>query len=87
MILSWRSEWPECAYRPGGLSKTAKEGRGPCRIAVYYRQVDVAREITVLQLPRFRTEATALIGAGGIEAVAVHLAGRPEAAMGGEGQG
>jgi hypothetical protein len=41
--------------------------------------VDHAPEITVLQLPRFKAEATALIGAGGIEAVAVYLADHPDA--------
>lgn len=38
-----------------------------------------AFEITVLQLPKFEAEATALIGADGIEAVAVYLAGHPGA--------
>ena len=41
--------------------------------------MDDAPEITVLQLPKFKIEATALIGAAGIEAVAIHLAGRPAA--------
>jgi hypothetical protein len=57
-----------------------------------------ALEITVLQLPKFKTEAMALVGADGIIGVAVYLishpdAGRdtwrwrsPEIAMGGEGQ-
>jgi hypothetical protein len=36
-------------------------------------------EITVLQLPKFKTEATELIGADGVEAVAVYLVNRPEA--------
>lgn len=36
-------------------------------------------EITVLQLPKFKTEATDLIGADGIEAVAVYLISRPDA--------
>jgi hypothetical protein len=40
---------------------------------------DDAPEITVLQLPKFRAEATALMGADGIEAVAAYLAGRPGA--------
>ena len=37
------------------------------------------REIMVLQLPKFKTEATGLIGADGIEAVAVYLIDRPDA--------
>lgn len=41
-----------------------------CRIAVYSRDVEDAPEITVLQLPKFKAEATELIGADGIEAVA-----------------
>ena len=35
--------------------------------------MNIASDITVLQLPKFKTEATELIGAGGIEAVAVYL--------------
>ena len=49
------------------------------RIAVYYLTVDVAPEITVLQLPKFKAEATKLIGADGIEAVAVYLIKHPDA--------
>lgn len=49
------------------------------RIAVYCRVVDDEPEITVLQLPKFKAEATELIGADGIEALAVHLINRPEA--------
>jgi hypothetical protein len=41
------------------------------RTAVYYWAVDDAPEITVLQLPKFKDEATELIGADGIEALAV----------------
>jgi len=41
--------------------------------------VDVAPEITVLQLPKFKAEATQLVGADGIEAVAVYLADHPNA--------
>jgi hypothetical protein len=41
--------------------------------------VDDAREITVLQLPKFKAEATELIGADGIEAVAVYLIDHPDA--------
>jgi len=40
--------------------------------------VDDAREITVLQLPKFKVEATELIGADGIEAVAVYLIDHPD---------
>lgn len=32
--------------------------------------MDDAREITVLQLPKFKAEATGLVGADGIEAIA-----------------
>jgi hypothetical protein len=35
--------------------------------------VDDAPEIMVLQLPKFKAEATELIGAAGVEAVAVYL--------------
>ena len=35
-------------------------------------------EITVLQLPKFKVEAAAVIGAAGIDAVAAHLAEHPE---------
>jgi hypothetical protein len=38
-----------------------------------------APEITVLQLPKFKAEATGLIGADGIEAVAVYLMDHPDA--------
>jgi hypothetical protein len=38
-----------------------------------------ASDITVLQLPKFKAEATELIGADGFEAVAVYLAGHPGA--------
>ena len=41
--------------------------------------MDDAPEITVLQLPRFKAEATALIGADGIESLAVYLMNRPDA--------
>jgi hypothetical protein len=36
-------------------------------------------EITVLLLPKFKAEATELIGAEGIEAVAAFLSERPDA--------
>jgi hypothetical protein len=36
-------------------------------------------EITVLQVPKFKIEATELIGTEGIEAVAVYLTDHPEA--------
>jgi hypothetical protein len=35
-------------------------------------------EITVLQLPKFESEATDLIGAGGVEELAVYLIDRPD---------
>ena len=41
--------------------------------------MDDAPEITVLQLPKFKAEATELIGADGIEAVAVYLIDHPDA--------
>ncbi len=49
------------------------------RNAVYSCVVDDAPEITVLQLPKFKAEATELIGADGIEAVAVYLIDHPDA--------
>jgi len=41
--------------------------------------VDDASEITVLQLPKFKDEATELIGANGIAALAGYLIERPDA--------
>jgi hypothetical protein len=41
--------------------------------------VDDAPEITVLQLPKFKAEATELIGMEGIEALAVYLIDHPDA--------
>jgi len=41
--------------------------------------VNDASERTVLQLPKFKAEATELIGSDGIEAVAVYLIDHPEA--------
>jgi hypothetical protein len=41
--------------------------------------VNDAPEIAVLQTPKFRAEATELIGANGIEAVAVYLIDHPDA--------
>ena len=38
-----------------------------------------ASDITVLQLPKFKAEATEVIGADGIEAVAVYLIDHPNA--------
>jgi len=38
--------------------------------ALRYQAMDDASEITVLQLPKFKIEATDLIGAEGIEALA-----------------
>ena len=43
--------------------------------------MDELPEITVLQLPKFKIEATAIIGAEGIDAVATHLAEYPEAGV------
>jgi hypothetical protein len=41
--------------------------------------VDDEREITILQLPKFKAEATGLIGASGIDAVADYLIDHPDA--------
>ena len=41
--------------------------------------MDDASEITVLQLPKFKAEATELIGADGIEALAIYLIEHPDA--------
>ncbi len=41
--------------------------------------MDEAPEITVLQLPKFKAEATELIGVDGIDAVAVYLSDHPDA--------
>lgn len=41
--------------------------------------MDGALEITVLQLPKFKTEATELIGPDGIDALAVYLIDHPDA--------
>ena len=49
--------------------------------------VDDAPEITVLLLPKFKAEATELIGADGIEAVAVYLIDHPDAGDGIPGAG
>jgi hypothetical protein len=48
------------------------------RNAVYSWVVNGAPEITVLQLPKFKAEATDLIGADGIEAVAIYLIDHPD---------
>jgi|ERR1017187_8211198 hypothetical protein len=40
--------------------------------------MDGAPEITVLQLPKFKAEATQLIGVDGIDAVAVYLIDHPD---------
>lgn len=45
----------------------------------YTKALDDAPEITVLQLPKFKSEATDLIGVDGIEAVAVYLINHPDA--------
>lgn len=41
--------------------------------------MDDAAEITVLQMPKFKAEATELIGTDGIGALAVYLIDHPEA--------
>jgi len=41
--------------------------------------VEDAPEITVLQLPKFKAEATEVIGTDGIEALAVYLINHPDA--------
>jgi hypothetical protein len=43
------------------------------------RVVNDATEVTVLQLPKFKAEATELIGTEGIEALASYLADHPDA--------
>ena len=50
-----------------------------CRNAVYSWLVDDAPEITVLQMPKFKAEATELIGTDGIEALALYLIDHPDA--------
>jgi len=52
---------------------------GLYRSAVYSLVVDDAPEITVLQLPKFKAEAMELIGADGIEELAVYLIDHPNA--------
>ena len=49
------------------------------RTAVYSCVVDDAPDFTVLQLPKFKAEATELIGTDGIEALAVYLIDHPDA--------
>jgi len=41
--------------------------------------VDDVPDITVLQLPKFKAEATELIGRSGIAVLAAYLASRPDA--------
>ena len=41
--------------------------------------MDEPPQITVLQMPKFKAEATELIGADGIEAIALHLTEHPDA--------
>jgi hypothetical protein len=52
-----------------GRVKVAHPPNALYRNAVYFLLVDPAPEITVLQLPKFKVEATELIGADGIKAV------------------
>jgi hypothetical protein len=58
---------------------TETESAHVYRNAVQYELVDDAAEITVLQLPKFKAEATELIGTEGIEALAAYLADQPDA--------
>ena len=48
------------------------------RNAVYSSAVDFFPELSVFQLPKFKAEATKLIGAAGIDAVAVYLIAHPD---------
>jgi|SRR5450759_2718448 hypothetical protein len=41
--------------------------------------MDAVQDITVLQLPKFKAEATKLIGEDGIDSVAVYLSNQPNA--------
>jgi len=41
--------------------------------------LDDVREITVLQVPKFKAEATELLGVDGSDAVAVYLIDHPDA--------
>jgi hypothetical protein len=59
-----------------GRVKVAKRRVPQCGI---FLLVDSAPEITVLQLPKFKVEATELIGGDGIDAVAVYLIDHPDA--------
>ncbi|HXA68788.1 MAG TPA: hypothetical protein VNV82_26735 [Bryobacteraceae bacterium] len=45
----------------------------------YIQLLNDAPEITVLQLSKFKAQATELIGSAGIEAVAKYLIDRPDA--------
>lgn len=49
-----------------------------CRSAVYSYALDKAPDLVVLQLPKFKAEATDLIGVDGIEAVAGYLMDHPD---------
>ena len=57
---------------PRRCGETCGEQPGLYRIAVYSWMADGAREITVLQLPKFKAEAAKLIGVDGLDAVAVY---------------
>lgn len=54
---------------------------GPYRNAIHYETVSGGQEIRVLQVPKFKAEATDLIGANGIDALAVHLIDQPNAGV------
>ena len=64
-----------------GWHELVREVRSPhvYRNAVYLQFVDDATEITVLQLPKFKVDATELIGTEGIEALAEYLSDHPDA--------
>jgi hypothetical protein len=49
------------------------------RTAVYCQVAEDSPEITDLQLPKFKAEATELIGVDGIAALAVYLIDHPDA--------
>ena len=65
-----------CGNWPGVRSHVTELVIPQCGILAV---VDNTPEITVLQLPKFKAEATELIGAGGIEDLADHLINHPDA--------
>jgi RelE toxin of RelE / RelB toxin-antitoxin system len=71
----------QCSCRTRPIAARCSRGQ-VCRsyTAVRYNQlVDDAPEIVVLQLPKFKADATELIGTDGIEAVAAYLIDYPSA--------